>query len=99
MSNMSKDRVRFTIPSCRLEKKVSGDRMRNIIQRAFGECLGRCKWSDVTIICRPSQFARFLIYGEEAGLQNMFAELKAEFFVPDDQKETVFDVSGNPSRK
>jgi len=99
MPKMSQDRVKFTIPASRLSRDSNGDLMRGVVSKAFGECLGRCKWGDVTIICRPSQFARFLIYRNEAGLQNMFNELNAVLFTPEERQDTVFDVSENPSRK
>jgi len=67
--------------------------LREIIKQTLGECLGRCDWKDVTFICRPSQFARFLIARNDAGLPNGFKELSPELFVP--QETTVFDVSGN----
>lgn len=35
------------------------------------------------IICRPDQFARFLIYRNKAGIKNGFMDLTAELFVPE----------------
>lgn len=83
MSTMSKDRVRFTIPHRRINSK-----MIDVIHKAFGF---DAHWSaeqaqengrGLNITCRPSQFARFLIYRDEAGQQNLFQELGAELFVP-----------------
>lgn len=54
-------------------------------------------YGHVVIVCRPSQFARFLIYREKEGMQNMFKELKAELFTPAIPAATnePVDVSAN----
>jgi len=100
MPTPSRDRVRFKIPSCRLSKHGSESlQYRELVAEVFGETLGRCDWGDVIIICRPSQFARFVIRRHEMGIQNMFAELEAELFTPEDKPTpTVFDVSNNPHK-
>lgn len=96
---MSNDRVRFTVPGHRISSSSQSEGYRKLLEDCFGECLGRCQWSDITIICRPSQFARFLIERNNRGFQNQFSELKPELFLPAEEKApTVFDVSGNSSR-
>lgn len=93
---MSKDRVRFTLPYFYWEKP----QMQQAVYKAFGlpkykiECHMQ-RSCDITIICRPSQFARFLIYRNELGLENGFKILKPELFTPEAETKTL-DVSGNP---
>jgi hypothetical protein len=38
------------------------------------------------IICRPSQFARFVIYRNEVGQKNGFMDLQAKLFTPEPKK-------------
>lgn len=65
---VSKDRVRFHLAPHMLQKGKCG--YSNVMERAFG--LKRRSLSHdlicsgVTIICRPSQFARFMIYRNDA---------------------------------
>ena len=96
--SMSKDRVRFVIPGSRLSTSCDADKYRQLVEDVFGECLGRCDWHDVTIICRTSQFARFMIERHRRGIQNQFSELKPELFMPEpEQATTILDVSANPN--
>ena len=95
--SMSRDRVRFTLTPNVLGKCWQG--YSEVCRRAFGQGLqGDCT-EGIDIICRPSQFARFLIYRSEAihcrkikGC-NTFNELKAELFTP--ECNTALDVSKN----
>lgn len=48
----------------------------------------------ITIICRPSQFARFLIYRNEAGGRNLFKELNPR--LEEANEEKVLDLSSRP---
>lgn len=84
---MSKDRVRFFI-----RENYYGNKLQKIFQQAFDldyeETAGlmrrwRCGF---WIVCRPSQFARFMIFRNEVGLQNGFKDLKPKL-VP--AKESV----------
>jgi hypothetical protein len=93
---MSHDRVEFKLSADQLGK--SG--MYGVILAAFGL---RLKISyhgcqDITIICRPSQFARFLILRNDAGIPNSFMQLEARLFLPKPEAEvTVYDTSRNPN--
>lgn len=103
MANMSKDRVRFTIPANKMFfSSREFDGYKTLCKQVFGLELpsGATHFNnDVTIICRPSQFARFLIIRNEMGLQNSFKELKPELFTPKPEPTVmVFDVSKNPAR-
>lgn len=52
----------------------------------------------VRVVCRPSQFTRFLIRRNEAGKQNQFKELSPELFDAKEIPETWdVDVSRNPA--
>jgi hypothetical protein len=56
------------------------------------------KHQDLHVICRPSQFARFVIlrhvkYGEN----NSMADLDMKLVVPEPETSTVQDVSSNPN--
>jgi hypothetical protein len=97
--SMSKDRVRFTIPAYSMTSR--GDGYRALLSEVFGHSFAGqfIQHEDITIICRPSQFARFLIKRNEMGMQNGFKELKPELFTPpEEKKQLVFDVSKNPNR-
>ena len=96
---MSKDRVRFTLTGSMLCKC----RMEGVLNKAFNinvktaeSYLNYDKDHDsktVVIICRPSQFARFLIYRNEADIDNSFKAIKPELFTPDQEKKSPLDVS------
>lgn len=96
---MSKDRVRFTIPGAYLTRSSAEDYLK-LLDDVFGIALGGTKWGDdVTIICRPSQFARFLIERHKRGISNQFAVLNAELFqVSEERRPTIFDASAEPNR-
>jgi len=90
---MSKDRVRFTLG--RNGHGVEAGAL-NAARRAFKlspEAYERAKYGEVTIICRPSQFAQFLIWRNENGAKNGFQELNAKL-LPMQSESKVFDVSG-----
>jgi hypothetical protein len=115
MSKGSKDRVKFRLLGHYFDKPAATEQL---LRDSFGmnaeqihkirresnavrEELGgfRCY---AEIICRPSQFARFLIMREKAGFQNMFKELQAELFTPEPPappKIEPIDVSSNPSAR
>lgn len=96
----SHDRVHFTIPSTLLIKRT----IRDCIEETLGingsgllEMANREE--NLNIICRPSQFARFVIlrhvkYGE----QNNMACLNMRLILPEDNKtQSIRDVSANPN--
>lgn len=93
---MSRDRVRFKIRSCRLDSK-----MIRLVKDTLGVDLPAC-WDDdyITIICRPSQFARFLIERNNRDIANDFKGLDAELFVPEppSRQPLIIDASDNPAR-
>lgn len=101
MSKMSHDRVHFTIRGSYLEKKNIRDCIEETLgilpvkyyvpSRAYG-----CDQKDLHVICRPSQFARFVIlrhvkYGEP----NNMACLNMRLVVP--ENKTSIDVSAFPN--
>lgn len=102
---MSKDRVKF-----KLLAYMFGDfsLVGELLNRSFGVEYEQirdmrdeaARHGYVEIICRPSQFARFLIYRESFGFQNMFKELEAKLFIPEQPvvKREPVDLSGNPSK-
>ena len=75
--SMSRDRVVFSILCRKLD-----DKMCSVICSAFSikprEIPNRCSYGDerFEITCRPSQFARFMILRDMAGLPNGFKDLK-----------------------
>ena len=91
---MSRDRVRFELPECVLKHvgSTSGDAVRKALHEAFGiDIYPSMRICSRTIVCRPSQFARFLILRNEYGGTNSFKELNAELFIP--VSSDVMDVS------
>lgn len=96
----SKDRVKFKLA----EYYFKQSQIRNLLYSAFGikgEVFDATnntarEQGYVEIVCRPSQFARFLIQREQAGFQNMFKELEAKLFTPV-PKAVIMDVSTNPA--
>ena len=98
-AKMSRDRVHFTIPSNLLHK--------NTIQACIEETLGLSNRDnlrtmarndeDLHIICRPSQFARFVVlrhvkYGEP----NNMACLNMKLVLPPPESKS-YDVSRTPN--
>lgn len=77
----SRDRVSFTIPSCQLSLAFSSQPMRSLLVEVFELRMDEIpQTGDFTIVCRPSQFARFLILRNDRGLPNSFKELKPILF-------------------
>lgn len=95
---MSKDRVRFYLIDHSSHTNTQRLAQNIASQKAFKlsphitEAAARKR---VPIICRPSQFARFLIYRGEAGGQNLIKALEPVLYTPD--QPLVHDVSGNPA--
>jgi hypothetical protein len=90
----SHDRVRFTIDT------FTDEATREAFRQAFGTALlcksGPIPITTIGVICRPSQFARFLIYRNDFGGRNLFKELKPQLFTPRVMEQEL-DVSGNPA--
>lgn len=90
--SMSRDRVRFT-----LQPYGSDQPTKDAFYKAFGAPFPSCPMGDfVIVVCRPSQFARFMIYRNDLGGKNSFKELAPTLFTPDAPKREL-DVSGNPA--
>lgn len=101
---MSKDQVQFIM--C-----VNGTRaaeLGKVFVEAFGEPMpakGVARpdrsWDRefVTVTCRPSQFARFLILRNLAGLQNNFRDLEPKLLrpTPPAPPTAKIDVTSNPA--
>ena len=81
---MSKDRIKFWLGYTYLQNH----RIYGVLEQAFSmprdetELRHRSNSEGFWIICRPSQFARFMFYRNQAGLKNGFLDLKTELFVP-----------------
>lgn len=90
--HMPRDRVRFNLQPYGLDQPT-----RNAFHKAFGAPFPSHPMGDtVIIVCRPSQFARFMIYRNDFGGKNSFKELNPVLFTPEAQKPEL-DVSGNPA--
>lgn len=97
--SMSKDRVEFYL---RVDG-TSSAALGKVFKRAFGTDMpsrgaahdGRSTGEFVKVICRPSQFARFLIWRNEAGLTNSFRELDARLVSGPAVVNPVCDVTNN----
>ena len=97
-STMSRDRVHFTIPAQYLNKQ----NIRSCIEETLGIhptrtlLLGK-EDQDLNIVCRPSQFARFIILRHVKYLEpNNMACLDMRLVVPSIPQEFI-DVSRNPN--
>ena len=94
---MSKDRVHFEMRDNSCNHAATS----RAAARAFGmpvheakRMLERADYAPCVIVCRPSQFARFMIYRSEEVRSNTFAQFKAE--LKDAESVERLDVSGNP---
>ena len=93
---MSTDRVEFKPDTSPVrfsgQQQVDDNATRQAFSKAFGQPMPMLLGM-ITVRCRPSQFARFLIYREEAGGRNSFKILEAKLVpMPKDTPE-VFDYS------
>lgn len=94
-TTMSKDRVRFTFTDHDRNRQACID----AASRAFGMNCGQAYDAFLQarmIICRPSQFARFLIYRAEKVDCNAFKQFGAEL-IPAQSHDPVIDVSKRPA--
>lgn len=90
--SMSRDRVRFNLAPYGADQAI-----KDAFYRAFGAPFpSRPMGEIVIVICRPSQFARFMIYRNDLGGKNSFKELAPVLFTPEAEKVEI-DVSGNPA--
>ncbi len=103
MGKMSHDRVHITIRGCYLDRPP----IRQCIYNAFGipdsEIARESRhalspYRDLHIICRPSQFARFIISRHvEFDQPNNMADLNMRLVQPEAPREYVHDVAENPN--
>jgi len=99
----SHDRVRFKFKDNPMNQRSTCE----AAVRAFGLTPAEAQkaWDyEDTIICRPSQFARFLIYRSETCVNNAFAQFdfaqfEAELFTPPPKTRSPRDVSCNFERE
>ena len=93
---MSKDRVHFNMPN---ETWEGTHATRTAALFALGMTSNEVTLAmreGARIVCRPSQFARFLIKRNEAGGRNGFKMLNAELVTPPEEL-CVVDVSKRPA--
>lgn len=93
---MSKDRIEF-------ELKINGSEREKLsvaFRKAFAVEMPREGYRKenyesqyVKVRCRPSQFARFLIYRDQEGCRNNFKELGAKIILPEVEIPKIIDVS------
>ncbi len=92
-NTMSHDRVRFFIDDCYYNNSSKMGILRDVLKQAFGLGRGHSAqfmtngYGGFYLICRPSQFARFLIYRNEAGIKNGFIDLRAKLYTPEPPKD------------
>ncbi len=94
------DRVHFTVPAQCLLKQTYRDCLSETLGLSDSKKLMTMgqDGDDLHIICRPSQFARFIVlrhikYGE----QNNMACLNMKLVITEIQADPPWDVSGNPN--
>jgi hypothetical protein len=94
---MSNDRVHFTMPyETGTEVNIAARKAAMFAFNLSETEARRCMTESSRMICRPSQFARFLIKRNELGGRNNFKELNAELVMPPDHISVV-DVSKRPA--
>jgi hypothetical protein len=89
---MSSDRVHFDLDLQSIDSFTRTAYMKTFGLQAPLHRVGHP--GTVTIVCRPSQFARFLIYRNEAGGRNLFKELNPKLV--EANPETILDLSTRP---
>lgn len=93
-NHMSKDRVRFFLGYTYYSNNNEILRMATVLGKAFGldhveaVKIMQTYTDGVWIVCRPSQFARFLIYRNAAAIKNGFMDLRAELFSPPPKQDS-----------
>ena len=90
--------VRFWISSRYANDPTMADVMCRVLVSAMGmkenevNALMTVDIRGFWVICRESQFARFLIMRNEEGLPNLFQDLRADYYTPGDSRPEI-DVS------
>lgn len=94
---MSKDRVHFLLK----DNQANHEATARAAALAFGIPVSTARHSlrschmPLKVVCRPSQFARFLIYRSREVSNNAYSQFEAELFL--DNQSNIVDVSGNPA--
>ena len=97
-NRMSHDRVHMTLTAHRLERQTIRDCAYETLGLTLGDMMAAVReGKDLKIICRPSQFARFVIlrhvkYGEP----NNMADLNMKLVKPKPTVDQPIDVSDRP---
>lgn len=96
---MSRDRVHFTIPCTLLYRKSIQDCITETLGISRQTLIAKDTEEDLHIICRPSQFARFIILRHiKYGDQNNMACLNMRLVTPPKEDSNILiDVSRNPN--
>lgn len=93
---MSKDRIRFIVPSYRIHRGADCSRIRSLLKEIFGitdkELRAVPVGRDLTIVCRPSQFGRYIVRRNEEGCTNWVREMSPVLFTPNEPEITEIDV-------
>lgn len=96
--SISKDRVQFSVPFHMAQNSGFGKLFRDV----FGSDLPRPSYCDgeqsITVVCRPSQFARFLIERNNRGFANGFKELNPQLIMEAPEPRLI-NVSSNPASR
>jgi len=97
---MSKDRVHFVLIDHTSWSTLDAKAQTLAAVKAFRlspHIVQAAAKKGVEIVCRPSQFARFLIYRGEFGGQNLIKALKPRLVSPPPPVPEPVDVSRNPA--
>lgn len=92
-NTMSKDHVRFFVGKRYFRTTDEVTRLYTVLQKAFD--ISKTQSSDLIlkneegffVVCRPSQFARFMIYRDQEGIPNGFQDLRVELLKTDECDE------------
>ena len=98
------ERVRFWLGSRYFQGVTDYDRLIDVLDKSFGQEFpfprDVIKGEGFWVICRPDQFARFMIFRNAAGITNGFMDLKAELLQPEKDLYTrISDNTGVPRRQ
>lgn len=96
--SMSRDRVHFRMPSVACMSTIEASAYLKAASDAFSMSDAEVRSAgDKIIVCRPSQFARFLIYRHQMGGRNSFKLLDPVLVQA--QPDRSVDVSGRPRKE
>jgi len=99
--DMSRDRIEFSIPFNRL----TNTKYRNLVKECFGlteeeipKYHSNSYKRKFELLCRPSQFARFIVLRNVQGMDNMVHELDAKLITPEPPVKQPLPVWDRPNR-